>query len=150
MNTAKITEKQQVVCGIIKEMNQVILFLLILNLLNTRQALQEVLVAGYANYDANKVYKNKAEVITPLKHLSNCWMGLNKPLINCELELILDWPTNCVFADITAANNPPTGLEFRIIDTKLYFSVVILSKENDTKLLEQLKSGVKRNIKWNK
>ena len=31
--------KQQVVCGIITEMNQLILFLLILNLLNTRQVL---------------------------------------------------------------------------------------------------------------
>ena len=35
------TEKQQDVCEIITEMNQVILFLLILNLLNTRQALSE-------------------------------------------------------------------------------------------------------------
>ena len=54
------------------------------------------------------------------------------------------------FADITAANNPPTGLEFKITDTKLYVSVVTLSKENDIKLLEQLKTGFKRTIKWNK
>ena len=54
------------------------------------------------------------------------------------------------FADITAANNPPTGLEFKITDTKLYVPVVTLSKENDIKLLEQLKSGFKRTIKWNK
>ena len=39
LNTVKTTEKQQVVCGIIIQMNQVILFLLILNLLNTRQVL---------------------------------------------------------------------------------------------------------------
>ena len=44
LNTAKITEKQQVVCGIITEINQVILFLLILNLLNTRQVLREILI----------------------------------------------------------------------------------------------------------
>ena len=42
-STTKITEKQQTFCGIITEMNQVILFLLILNLLNTRQVLQEIL-----------------------------------------------------------------------------------------------------------
>ena len=54
------------------------------------------------------------------------------------------------FADITAANNPPAGLEFKITDTKLYVPVVTLSKENDTKLLEQLKTGFKRIIKWNK
>ena len=34
--------------------------------------------------------------------------------------------------------------------TKLYVPVVSLSKENDIKLLEQLKSGFKRTIKWNK
>ena len=44
LNTAKVTEKQQAVCGIITEMNQVILFLLILNLLNKRQVLQEILI----------------------------------------------------------------------------------------------------------
>ena len=44
----------------------------------------------------------------------------------------------------------PTGLEFKIRDTKLYAPVVTLSKENDTKLLEQLKTGLKRTIKWNK
>ena len=44
----------------------------------------------------------------------------------------------------------PIGLEFKIKDTKLYVPVVTLSKENDIKLLEQLKSGFKRTIKWNK
>ena len=48
------------------------------------------------------------------------------------------------------ANNPPTGLEFQIKDTKLYVPVVTLSKENDTMLLENLKSGFKKTIKWNK
>ena len=57
----------------------------------------------------------------------------------------------------TAGNNnvPPAivataGLEFQIKDTKLYVPVVTLSKEIDTKLLEQLKTGFKRTIKWNK
>ena len=52
------------------------------------------------------------------------------------------------------ATNPaivaPTGLEFQITDTELYVPLVTLSNENDTKLLEQLKSGFKRTIKWNK
>ena len=47
--------------------------------------------------------------------------------------------------DTTARNaqdgNPaivtPSGAKFKITDTKLYVPVVILSKENDTKLLEQ-------------
>ena len=108
-------------------------------------------------YDANKVGKNEAEVVIPLKYFSNFWRSLNIPLINCELELISTWSENCILADKTvrdAEGNPaiiaPTGLEFKITDTKLYVPVVSLSKENDIKLLEQLKSGFKRAIKWNK
>ena len=44
----------------------------------------------------------------------------------------------------------PTGLEFQITHTKLYVPVVTLSTESDKKLLEQLKSGFKRIVKWNK
>ena len=44
----------------------------------------------------------------------------------------------------------PTVLKFQIKDPKLYVPVVTLSKENDTKLLEKLKTGFKRTIKWNK
>ena len=112
------------------------------------------------NYDANKVGKNKAEIIIPLKHLSNFWRSLNILLINCEVELILTWTKNCALADMTvkaAGNNnvlpaivAPTGLEFQITDTKLYVPVVTLSKENNIKLLEQLKTGFKKTIKWNK
>ena len=44
----------------------------------------------------------------------------------------------------------PTVLEFEITDTKVYVPNVTLSKENDTKLLEQLKTGFSKTIKWNK
>ena len=44
----------------------------------------------------------------------------------------------------------PLGLELQITDTKLYVSVVTLSEEHDAKILEQLKTGFKRTIKWNK
>ena len=46
-------------------------------------------------------------------------------------------------------DNPENAI-FQITNTKLYVPVVTLSKENDTKLLEQLKIGFKRTIKWNK
>ena len=46
-------------------------------------------------------------------------------------------------------DNPENAI-FQITDTKLYVPVVRLSKENDIKLLEQLKSGFKRTIEWNK
>ena len=102
------------------------------------------------NYDANEVGKNKAEIVIPLKHLSNFWRSLNILLVNCEAELILTWTKNCALADMTVANNPPTGLEFQMTDTKFYVPVVTLSKENDIKLLEELKSEFKKTIKWNK
>ena len=47
--------------------------------------------ADEADYDANKVDKNKTEVVILLKHLSNFWRSLNIPLINGEVELILTW-----------------------------------------------------------
>ena len=43
----------------------------------------------------------------------------------------------------------PTGLEFKITDRKLYVPVATLSKENDTKLLQQLETGFKGTVKWN-
>ena len=96
------------------------------------------------------------KVVILLKHLSNFWRALNISLNNCEVELILTWSNKCVLADMTvnAGVNPaivaPSGATFKMTDTKLYVPVVTLSKENDTKLLEQLKLGFKRSIKWNK
>ena len=46
-------------------------------------------------------------------------------------------------------DNPENAI-FEITDIILYVPVVTLSKENDIKLLEQLKTGFKRTIKWNK
>ena len=44
----------------------------------------------------------------------------------------------------------PTNAIFKIKDTKLYVPVVTLSTKDDNNFLEQLKSGFKRTIKWNK
>ena len=91
-----------------------------------------------------------AKLVMPLKYSSNFLRSLNIPLINCEVELILTWSKNCVLADMTvnADANPaivaPSGATFKITDTKLYVPVVTLSKENDTKILEQLKTGFKK------
>ena len=54
----------------------------------------------------------------------------NIPLINCEIELILTWSKNCALADMTAANNPPTGLKSQITDRKLYVSCYFAKKIN--------------------
>ena len=41
----------------------------------------------------------------------------------------------------------PSGATFKIDGTKLYVPVITLSKENDTKLLHELKTGFKRTTK---
>ena len=114
--------------------------------------------ADEEGYDENIVGKKETKAVIPLKYLSNFWKSLNSPQINCEVELILTWSKNCILADMTErdseGDNPavvaPTGLEFKITDTRLQVPVVSLSKESDVKLLQQLKSGFKRTIKWNK
>ena len=68
-------------------------------------------------------------------------------LINCEINLILTLPNRCFIIDNPIVGQEPT---FTITDTKLYLPVVTLSTKDNAKLLEQLKSGFKRTINWNK
>ena len=103
--------------------------------------------------------KEDVEIAIPLKYLGNFWRSLDIPLINCEITLVLSWYKECVLVGkafrgppAAAANriNSPTNAKFEINDCKLYVAVVTLSAENDNKLLEQLKSGFRITIKWNK
>ena len=49
-----------------------------------------------------------------------------------------------------ATNIVAEATTFSITDTKLYVPVVTLSSQDNSKLLEQLQSGFKRTINWNK
>ena len=106
--------------------------------------------------DAGEGEKEDVRNAIPLKYLGNFWRGLDVPLINCEITLILSWYKECVLVGRAfrgppaAAINSPTSAKFEITDCKLYVPVVTLSVENDNKLLEQLKSGFRKSIKWNK
>ena len=68
-------------------------------------------------------------------------------LINCEVELILNWTANGVILSTNIANHVPT---FTITETNPYVPVVTLSTQYNAKLLPQLKSDFKRTISWNK
>ena len=108
--------------------------------------------------------EKEVEIVVPLKHLSNFWRTLDIPLIRWKINLILTsyLTENCVLTSkVTrdadpdadpgvAAIDNPTNAIFKITDTKLYIPVVTLSTENDKRLLEQLRAGFKRAIKWNK
>ena len=84
------------------------------------------------------------EIIVSLKYLSNFWRTLEMPLINCEVSLILTLSPTCVITNSNGAG------AFAITDTKLYVPAVTLSTQENTKFLQQLKSGFKRVINWNK
>ena len=101
-------------------------------------------ITGQTNNDGEI---NGAEIMIPLKYPSNFWRTLEMPLINCEVELILNWSANRVIISTNVANQNPT---FTITETNLYVPVVTLSTQDNTKLLPQLKSGFKRTISWNK
>ena len=87
------------------------------------------------------------EIMVLLKYLSNFWRTLEMHLINCEVNLILPWSTICAIASSNDANHNGA---FAITDTKLYVPVVTLSTQDNAKLLQQLKSGFKTVINWNK
>ena len=87
------------------------------------------------------------KIMVPLKYLSNFWRTLEMPLINCEVNLILTWSSTCVLIATNVQNQNAT---FTITDTKLYVPVVTLSTQENTKFFQQLKSGFKRVINWNK
>ena len=55
--------------------------------------------------------------MVPLKYLSNFWRTLEMPLINCEVNLILTWSTNCIIIYTDIANKT---LTFIITETYLY------------------------------
>ena len=62
------------------------------------------------------------------------------PLLNCEINLVL----TCVLPNDTKTT------AFAITEAKLHFPVVTVLTKDNAKLLQQLKSGFKRTINWNK
>ena len=111
------------------------------NLVNSESFKSKVKITGKTPAAGNT---KDVEIIVPLKHLSNFWRTLEMSLINCEVNLILTWSKDCVISSATGET------KFKITETKLYVPVVTLSTQDNAKLLQQLKSGFKRTINWNK
>ena len=109
------------------------------------------------DYHANNSGKKSIELAIPLKYLGNFWRALNIPLISREVSLELKSNKNCIITSIQREINLDGGnteastvATLAIDDYKLYVPVVILSKDDEIKLLTNLKSGFKREIVWNK
>ena len=66
------------------------------------------------------------------------------PLINCKVELLLAWYTNCV----TIIGNE-TAATLAATDAKLYVPVVTLKTEENAKLSKLLNEIFKRSVYWN-
>ena len=73
------------------------------------------------------------------------------------MSLELKWNKNCVTTSQQIGVNldggntaAPTGATLTVNDCKLFIPVVTLSKDDEIKLLTNLKSGFTREIKWNK
>ena len=98
--------------------------------------------------DVNKNGTQKIELAILLKYLGNFWRALNIPLISCEVFLELKWNKNCVITSLerrqvnagppVVRDNAPTG------------ATLSITKDDEIKLITNLKSGFKRKIIWNK
>ena len=106
------------------------------NLANSESFKSKVKITGKTPNNGNT---KDVEIIVPLRYLSNFWRTLEMPLINCEVNLILTWSKDCVITNSTGER------KFAITKTKLYVRVVTLLTKDNEKLLQQLKSGFKKN-----
>ena len=59
----------------------------------------------------------------PFKFLSNFWRNLEMTLINCEINLTLNWSNRCFIIDNPIASQEST---FTVTDTKLHVPIVTL------------------------
>ena len=110
-------------------------------LANSESFKSKVKITGKIPDDGNT---KDVEIIVPLKYLSNFWRTLEMPLINCEVNLILTWSKDSVITNSTGEGKSATT------ETKLYVAAVNLSTKGNEKLLQQLRTGFKKTISWNK
>ena len=71
----------------------------------------------------NNNIKN-VEIMVPLNYLINFWRTLKMPVINCKINVDLNWSKKCVIVATNVANQVTI---FSVTDTKLYVPVVTLS-----------------------
>ena len=90
-----------------------------------------------------------AEVVFPLKYMSNFWRSLNLPLMDYEMELEFSWSRKCVISEISrtaivAPNPSNSAIEeiktdtatFQIISANFYVPAVTLSINHNMEFLE--------------
>ena len=111
------------------------------NLADSESFKSKVKITGSTPADGNT---KGVKIVVPLKYLSNFWRTLEMPLINGEVSPFLTWSSTFVIINSTGNG------DFESEDAKLYVPVVTLSIQDNSKLLQQLKSGLRRTINWKK
>ena len=99
---------------------------------------------------ADEILKN-ATIAVSLKYLSNFWRSLEMPLINCKVELKLNWTKCCVLSaagneNVINDNDNANNILFTIKDTKLYVPVVTVSARGNQKLSKRISKGFERSV----
>ena len=93
--------------------------------------------------DEANIKKESVNIVVPLKYLSTFWRSLEKPLINCKVELSLRWYENCILSNVAGDST------FKMTDAKLYVPIVTLKTGDNAKLSKLLTEGFKRAVYWN-
>ena len=89
----------------------------------------KVKMTGQTGNDGTK----NVEIMVLIKYLSKFWRTLERPLINCEVNVILTCSENCVVVSTDVADQNTT---FAITDTRLYVPVITLLQQDNLKLLQ--------------
>ena len=92
--------------------------------------------------NAHRIFLN-AQIVVPLKYLSNFFKSLEMLLINRKLNLELNWSKNSVMSNVATATT------FQITSTKLYVPIVTLPTKENITLTKLLNKVFKRSVFWN-
>ena len=96
--------------------------------------------AADAVNNTNSFVKN-TEIIVSLKCLRNQWRSLEEPLINCKINLELNWIEDCI------SSSAQDSAEFKVTDAKLQVSLVTSTKDNEN-LTKRSSNGCKISVCW--
>ena len=111
------------------------------NLGDSKSFKSKVKMIGSTPADSNT---KDVKIVVLLKYLSSFWKTLEMSLTNCEVSLFLTQSSTYVITNSTG------NVDFELKDAKQYVPVITLSIQDNTKLLEELKSGLSRTINWKK
>ena len=97
----------------------------------------------------NGFLKNKKNSVT-LKYLINFWRTLEMLLINCKIELKINWTKHCVL-DVDGTDNTNCNLDSIIFNIIFYlvFIILSLSAKDNQRLSKFLSKGFERSVYLN-